>query len=117
VRWADGFNTDTGEEQYVNIIAQILLFYSHPVDHTIHALIHSVDWDKQVSHGVYGTYWDMEMEGEFPNCRPRIWSVPVDCLERHAMMIRYRENDDYKWIHIWDQATWPECFQTIEFQE
>jgi hypothetical protein len=35
-----------------------------------------------------------------------------------VMMLQYKTDDPNRWIHIWDQSEWPDCFQSIiETQE
>jgi hypothetical protein len=86
----------------------------HPIENTIYAIIHSVDKSTQTAHGVYGHYYYTEQQGKSITSPPALYSVSVECLEQHALMVRYKENDDNIWVHIWDQADWVHCFQSIE---
>ena len=110
VRWQDEKNPDAHHD----VIGRILLFYLHPVENTIYAIIHSVDQSTQTTHGVYGHYYYTEQQGKSSTSPPALYSVSVECLEKHALMIRYKEKDDNIWVHIWDQGDWVDCFQNIE---
>ena len=110
VRWHDELNPGAHHD----VIGRILLFYMHPIENTIYAIIHSVDKSTQTAHGVYGHYYYTEQQGKSITSPPSVYSVSVECLEQHALMVRYKENDDNIWVHIWDQADWVHCFQSIE---
>jgi hypothetical protein len=114
IRWWNGDNPETGAEEYVNLIGQILLFYQHPDDDSIHAIVHSVQADTKENYSVFSEYWHMETEGPVGNQRPILCTVPVEALEKHVLMVRMVEGNEYRWIHIIDQNEWPQCFKDIE---
>jgi hypothetical protein len=65
------------------------------------------------AHGIFGTYYFTELAGKTELSPPLLFSVSVDCLESHVLMLQYKMDDPNRWIHIWDQSTWPDCFQSI----
>jgi hypothetical protein len=109
IQWQDANNP----EEHVNIVGRLLLFYLNPDDKTIHAVVHSVDTMTQRAHGIFGTYYFTELAGRSALSPPQLFTVSVDCLESHVMMIQYKADDPNRWIHIWDQCEWPDCFQSI----
>jgi hypothetical protein len=102
----------TGQETVHNIIGRILGFFRHP-DGELMAVVHSCKLDTAEQHGVMGTFYHLEFHNA-ADPRPALTMVTVDCLEQHACMIPYKEDDPYMWIHVWDPIDWPGCFQQIE---
>ncbi len=111
IRCSD-IDDDSAEDTF--IIAQILLFYKHPTENTIHAIIHSVQHNTKDEHSAFATIFTMEQEGPQAHPRPHLLSVPVESLDKHALMQRYQEDNEFIWFHIWDQCEWPDCFQSIQ---
>ena len=96
-----------------SIIGRLLCFITHP-DGALMAVVHSCKWDTQEKHGVFGTYWHLEYNGPITAPRPQLHLVSVNAIENHVCMIPYSDDDQYRWVHIWQQSDWPGCFQSIE---
>ena len=109
IRWQN----ENTEEDHLDVIGRILLFYVHPTE-GLQAVVQSVDVTTETKHGVFGNYYHMEMNGKSPTSPPSLYTVSTDCLEQHAMMLRYIKDSEKVWIHIWDQSDWSNCFQDIE---
>ena len=113
IQWWDGDNSVTQEAMTKSIIGRILCFIKHP-DGALMAVVHSCQWDTQEQHGVFGTYWHLEYNGPITAPRPQLHLVSVNAIENHVCMIPYSDDDQYRWVHIWQQSDWPGCFQSIE---
>jgi hypothetical protein len=75
------------------------------------AVVQSVDQKTQKAYGVFGTYWFLEHTGPNNNLKPMFHLVDVDSLGDHAMIIPHNDLGT-KFIHIHDQAEWPDYFIT-----
>lgn len=113
IKWAGETDSDADSDTFRSIIARILCFFRHP-DGEFMVVIQSCDWTRQEQHGVFGTFWNLEVVGSKAAPRPRLHMVSVDCLEDHALMIPYSAKNPYTWVNLWHPSDWPGCFQTIE---
>jgi hypothetical protein len=112
IRWNLGEDRRTGDETFQSVIGRLLGFFRHP-DGFLMAIVHSCEVGTDEQHGVFGTCWHLEYNNQ-ANPRPRLSMVNVDCIEDHACMIPYSEENPLAWVHVWHPHEWPGCFQTID---
>jgi hypothetical protein len=109
IKWDDGVDSVTNQPKTVLGIAQLLVFVRAP-DDKLYAVVHPCLPHKKEPHGICGTLWPMEWQHR--SDRPQLYLVPVDSLERHALMIPYNNTEDL-WLEVWEQDTWADCFYKI----
>ena len=115
VQWVVGQNPVSNAVIHKPYVARILGFVKHPCG-DMQAIVHSVKEPppgKDISHGVFGEFWELEYQGPASAKRPLLHLISVDSVLEHACMIPYSADHPYTWFHIWDSGTWADCFQTI----
>ncbi len=116
VKWVTT-NPVTGVDVDEQYSARILGFITDPIDNELKAIIHSVKEappNRDNGHGIFGFLWNMETVGVGMGIRPKLRIVSVDTLMDHTCMFQFEETNPYCWFHIWNQNTWPDCFNVIE---
>jgi hypothetical protein len=103
-------NWENDDGTIFKLIGRIHLLIETPLGE-LKAVVQSVDQKTEKAYGVFGTYWFLEHTGPNNNLKPMFHLVDVDSLGDHAMIIPHNDLGT-KFIHIHDQAEWPDYFIT-----